>query len=87
LRKILRPGGVTLEKLQHYLNDITIFTKETDNENLVENPPTPGMKYRHYSPSVEVILLIGNNEEKMKEIIESKFVCHSKTIIDIQTLN
>jgi len=72
-KMILRPGGVTFEQLRHYIKDLTIYSKSNDSENLDEKPPTPGMKYRHYSPSVEVILLIGENLIEMKRCIQLKF--------------
>lgn len=72
-KMILRPGGVTFEQLRHYIEDLTVFSKEKDDENLVQSPPTPGMKYRHYSPSAQVLLLIGENMTNMKAFIEQKF--------------
>jgi len=58
---ILRPGGVTLEQLRPYLPDIRVFQKDLDG-GLDQKPPTPGLKYRHYAPAAEVIVLEGNNE-------------------------
>lgn len=71
---ILRPGGVTFEQLREYIEDLTVFSKEKDDQNLIDSPPTPGMKYRHYSPSAQVLLLIGENLTNMKAFIEQKFV-------------
>ncbi len=53
---ILRPGGITLSQLQKFVPDIQLYKKETDNGKLAEQPPTPGLKYRHYSPNAKVIL-------------------------------
>lgn len=72
---ILRPGGVTLEQLCEIIPDMKVYSAENDTENLVEAPPTPGLKYRHYSPKAGVLLLTGTNLEKMKNYVVQKIVC------------
>ncbi len=54
---ILRPGGVTYEMLVHYLPGLQVYKRDFTDVNLEETPSTPGMKYRHYSPNVPVILV------------------------------
>ena len=57
--RVLRPGGVTLEKLRRLLPETEM------DPGLVqagETPKAPGMKYRHYSPQAEVRLLRGEKE-------------------------
>jgi len=57
---ILRPGSITQKMLLPYLNDVQLFgqngTKDGEMEEEMERPSTPGMKYRHYSPSSPVVL-------------------------------
>ncbi|HHY14139.1 MAG TPA: threonylcarbamoyl-AMP synthase [Thermoanaerobacterales bacterium] len=67
---ILRPGGITYEELKEVLGDIRIdnnlYTKES-------TPRAPGMKYTHYSPKAEVVLVTGPMDkvvETIKEIAE-----------------
>jgi len=72
-RLILRPGGVTLEQIQEYLPDVKLYNKKNDQENLEEAPPTPGMKYRHYSPTAQVVLLVGKNLQNMEQLIREQF--------------
>ncbi len=67
---ILRPGGVTYEQLCGVLKNV-----EIDNGLLSDGfaPKSPGMKYTHYSPKAEVILVIGSTEkviESVKKIAE-----------------
>ena len=55
---ILRPGSVTLEMLQ------TVLPKTRLHPSLlagtkIEKPASPGMKYTHYSPKADVILVYG----------------------------
>ena len=56
--RILRPGYITKEQLEKYVETVII-----DNAVLKEtNPQTvasPGMKYKHYSPKARVIIVKG----------------------------
>lgn len=54
---ILRPGGVNFEVLQKFIPDLQIYGKSGTNIHLEEKPPTPGLKYKHYSPNAYVILV------------------------------
>lgn len=56
---ILRPGSITLEMLcelipQTHLHSSLISGKQE------EKPASPGMKYTHYSPKAEVVLVFGD---------------------------
>ncbi|KAG0371876.1 hypothetical protein BGX24_001055 [Mortierella sp. AD032] len=54
---ILRPGGIKgMEKVQVYKKHFTDAAME-------QAPTTPGMKYRHYSPEAEVVLVEYIKEE------------------------
>ncbi|MDK2802296.1 MAG: threonylcarbamoyl-AMP synthase [Oscillospiraceae bacterium] len=57
---ILRPGGITLEDLYSvtknvYLSDFVL------NKRLISKCISPGVKYKHYSPSGDVYLINGSN--------------------------
>ncbi|KXZ42995.1 hypothetical protein GPECTOR_108g190 [Gonium pectorale] len=56
---ILRPGGVTAERLASYpgLSGLQVYRRDFVDAALEAAPTTPGMKYRHYSPSAPVLLL------------------------------
>lgn len=59
--KLLRPGAVTLEQLRRH-----VFV-ETDRGTRQHNdaaPPSPGMKYRHYSPEARVIVVEGKHIQR-----------------------
>ncbi|MGI6604891.1 MAG: threonylcarbamoyl-AMP synthase [Firmicutes bacterium] len=62
--QILRPGGTTLEELQTVVPEITV-----DPTTLADRPPAldrvraPGMKYKHYAPRAEVIVVEGTPEK------------------------
>lgn len=73
--RVLRPGGVGVEALEHCLQanklllgqpdckanavSLRVYGKDMQRSKEEESAPTtPGMKYRHYSPDAEVILLL-----------------------------
>ncbi|KZW04208.1 translation factor [Exidia glandulosa HHB12029] len=71
--RILRPGGVTLEQIVQVLGDdgpqVLVHRRDYADAQLESAPTTPGMKYRHYSPSVPVILLrSGEPPEEVEKI-------------------
>lgn len=66
--RVLRPGGVTVEDIERVLRDeihdigkipkVLVHKRDYADEQMEVAPTTPGMKYRHYSPSVPVTLLL-----------------------------
>ncbi|PHV70215.1 threonylcarbamoyl-AMP synthase [Sporanaerobium hydrogeniformans] len=56
---ILRPGGITLEMLKEILPDVTVDPAILNSLKINELPKAPGMKYTHYSPNAEVIIIEG----------------------------
>lgn len=63
---ILRPGGVTKEQLEALVGEV----KTSPSLAQQDNPPkAPGMKYRHYSPDVPLILVEGD-AHAMQDMIE-----------------
>ncbi|KDR83802.1 hypothetical protein GALMADRAFT_56652 [Galerina marginata CBS 339.88] len=66
--RVLRPGGITVEDLERVLCDeihdmanipkVLVHKRDYADEKIESAPTTPGMKYRHYSPSVPVTLLL-----------------------------
>jgi len=51
---ILRAGGISKEQLEKVLGEVRV-----DNPSKDQAPKAPGMKYRHYAPRGEMILVIG----------------------------
>lgn len=64
---LLRPGGVTLEELESILG-----TVELDRGIVGESevPKAPGMKYTHYAPSADMVIVKGKLEDTKKKIQE-----------------
>lgn len=66
--RILRPGGITVEDIEEALAEdfdgsdvpvpkVLVHKRDYKDEGMEQAPTTPGMKYRHYSPTVPVTLL------------------------------
>jgi L-threonylcarbamoyladenylate synthase len=65
---ILRPGGVTLEQLKAVLGQVELDSSLVNPGAAIEQPRSPGMKYRHYAPEAPVILVEGAEEKVTAEI-------------------
>ncbi|TDX59157.1 L-threonylcarbamoyladenylate synthase [Orenia marismortui] len=67
---LLRPGGVTYEELVDVLGEVDIDPAvSSKGENEAKRAISPGMKYKHYAPEAEVILIEGKSD-KVKDKIE-----------------
>ena len=66
--RLLRPGGVTPEELKALLGELDIdraVLGQIANDAVVR---APGMKYKHYAPSAEVIIVSGSSEAASRYI-------------------
>ena len=63
---LLRPGMITVDALRCVCDNVTVASAVT--EQLAEGvrPESPGMKYRHYAPKAELILLDGEVEKVLE---------------------
>lgn len=75
---ILRPGGVTKEDLEKVIGKVDVDPALQKSEDSQLIPKSPGMKYTHYSPNAEVVLVSGNldsvtdNIERIRKNEEAK---------------
>ncbi len=64
---ILRPGAITKEMLEEVVGevsvDVTLLAEDSG-----EAPKAPGMKYRHYAPKAELIIVEGETDDVIKAI-------------------
>ena len=58
---ILRPGAVSVEAIENVLGMVVVSTSKVD-----KAPKSPGMKYQHYKPFGDVIILDGDADAIMK---------------------
>lgn len=64
---ILRPGAITKEMLEQVLTEVKVDRALID-ENSTERPKAPGMKYRHYAPKANLMIVEGDLKEVVAEI-------------------
>ena len=61
--RLLRPGDITPEQLLEVLGDLVVdkaVTAQIDKDAVVK---APGMKYKHYAPQAEVLIVSGSREK------------------------
>jgi L-threonylcarbamoyladenylate synthase len=81
---VLRPGGLTMEKLRKILKDVQLLpglsgapSREKIKRGIAKSP---GMKYRHYAPSARLILVsAGNMTKKIQGLIKKYKKQNKKT--------
>lgn len=69
--KILRPGAVTEEMLSQFCKvetDKNVFAKPQENEKVI----SPGVKYKHYSPKAEIIIIETDDEKALADFLNGK---------------
>ncbi len=79
---ILRPGFITKEMLEEVLGQPVVFDKGIDGCHPDVQPKAPGMKYRHYAPKAEMVIIDGDldrvvayiNKESERLLAEGKKV-------------
>lgn len=60
--RLLRPGGITPEQLKEVLGELIVdkaVTAQIDKDAVVK---APGMKYRHYAPQCQVLIVAGSTQ-------------------------
>ncbi len=67
--RILRPGGVTREQLAAVLGEVEVDAGLLGSG---EKPRAPGMKYRHYAPQADVIIVRGDDAARIFDYINSR---------------
>ena len=66
---LLRPGGITYDALCCVCNDVKIAPAVLEKLAENEKPLSPGMKYRHYAPNADFVLLDGNEDDVLSFMI------------------
>ena len=70
--RLLRPGGIGPEELLEVLGDLVVDKAVTAQIGQDEVVKAPGMKYKHYAPQSEVVI-VGGSREKAATYIRSHF--------------
>lgn len=64
---ILRPGAVTKEMLEELVGEVAVDHTLIAPDSKV-SPKAPGMKYRHYAPRAELVIVEGDVDKAVEEI-------------------
>ena len=66
---ILRPGYITKTMLEEVVGEVKIdaaILEENTDKNLV--PKAPGMKYKHYAPKADMLIVLGDSDKVVEKI-------------------
>lgn len=91
--RLLRPGGITPEMLESVLGKIEIDDAVYEKLGDGIEAASPGMKYKHYSPSARVVLLKGSFEAyrdyiQAHKTADTVALCFDgeESVLDVRTL-
>ena len=74
---ILRPGYITAQMLKDVLGEISIDKTIIDSTS-TERPKAPGMKYKHYAPKGDLMIVQGAQEQVVSYINEQSKIAASE---------
>ncbi len=69
--QILRPGGIPYESLREFLKKVELNPVAVSDKPLsLEKVRSPGLKYRHYAPTAEMVVVEGEHEAVTRRVNE-----------------
>lgn len=77
---LLRPGFITLKMLEDVLGQVDVDKTILDGD-CTEKPKAPGMKYKHYAPQGDLIIVTGETETlfvRINELAKEAGACGEK---------
>lgn len=74
--RLLRPGGITLGQLQAVLGRVEVDPAVLHRLEEGKKAASPGMKYKHYAPKADVVLVDASPEE-YSNYVNQKDGCHA----------
>lgn len=87
--RILRPGSITREMFLQCTDNVIIDEAILSDLKAGRTAPSPGMKYKHYSPEADVVLVEGDYDsfcDYVSENMDSRTYCLVYDTDDIQKL-
>jgi len=66
---ILRPGKITPEDIQEIIGNVNIDKHVFENTKSNERVESPGMKYKHYAPNTECVLVYGHSDKDYIDLV------------------
>ena len=68
--RLLRPGGLPLEALEEVVGPVAVDKAVTERLKDGEQPKAPGMKYKHYAPKADMVIVDGTRKHVIAKINE-----------------
>lgn len=66
---ILRPGKITPEDIEAIIGNVNIDKHVFESSKSNERVESPGMKYKHYAPNTECVLVYGNDDQAYIDLV------------------
>ena len=79
--RLLRPGGITLEQLTQVLGEVAVDPAVSGEPDLSAPVRSPGMKYRHYAPDAQVLIVRGTREHAADYINHQARTCGKRAAV------
>ena len=70
--RLLRPGKITAEELKRLIPDLVVDKAVLVEPKEKEKVASPGMKYKHYSPKAEVVMVEGDSDSFARYLKENE---------------
>lgn len=89
---ILRPGRITAEQIQKVIGETHIHETATKALEDDEKAESPGMKYKHYAPKADLLLIDAGDEAFVNYVQEhaddkTAVICYDQTVDALQECN
>lgn len=90
---LLRPGAITADALRCVCDEVSIAPSVLEQLAEGERPLSPGMKYKHYAPSVPFVLLTGEEDDILKFLKQEQLnkrcaiLCYNEEVSELQKKN
>lgn len=83
---ILRPGYITQEMLQKVIGEVRMDPGIIASDSM-QKPKAPGMKYKHYAPKADLVLVDGEEQRVVEKIntLTTEAIAHGKKVGVIST--
>lgn len=73
-KRLLRPGGITLEMLESVIGPVDL-DKAVLSDEITASVSSPGMKYKHYSPKTKITLVCGSSDAYAEYVNQCEEQC------------
>jgi len=78
---ILRPGKITEKQIKNVVGNVVVDEHILNKIDVQEEVLSPGMKYRHYAPKTECVLIYSKDNEKMIDTINEEIKKYKKVLV------